>query len=152
MSPQETSLSQTVDSLLETLPPVWDRIRSNLRSAATSRFGITLEQFHALRHIRRGFASVGELAEKKQTSRSAVSQAVEALVSKGLVTRTQESADRRCVKLALTPHAVQVLDANYEENRVWMRAEMAALGPEELACVRRAMDILKRAFAPEAGL
>jgi DNA-binding MarR family transcriptional regulator len=146
MSPPNSSLLQTVDSLLETLPPVWDRIRSNLRAAATERFGITLEQFHVLRHIRHGYRSVSDLAEKKQISRPAVSQAVEVLVAKGLVTRTQESGDRRCVSLALTPHAVEVLDANFQENRVWMKGEMAALTREELACLGKAMGILQAAF------
>jgi DNA-binding MarR family transcriptional regulator len=150
MSASESSLRQTVDSLLETLPPVWDRIRFNLRSAATAGFGITLEQFHVLRHIRKGYQSVGDLAEKKQISRSAVSQAVEALVAKGLVTRTQESDDRRCVLLELTPYASKVLDANFEENRAWMKGEMAGLSPDELGSIREAMEILKRTFAPEA--
>ena len=103
MNDTRPSLQQTVDRLLETLPPVWDRIRSNLRSAATEKFGITLEQFHVLRHIRRGFQSVGDLAARKQISRSAVSQSVEVLVAKGLVTRRQESEDRRCVLLEQPP-------------------------------------------------
>jgi DNA-binding MarR family transcriptional regulator len=145
---QAAALKATVDSLLETLPPVWDRIRSNLRSAATGKFGISLEQFHVLRHIRSGFRSVADLAEKKQISRSAVSQAVEALVAKGLVTRTQESEDRRCVLLGLTPRAAKVLEENYEENRAWMREVMAGLDEAELAAVGRAMAILKATFTP----
>ncbi len=63
MGTVDASLTNAVDAVLETLPPVWDRIRSNLRAAATSKFGITLEQFHVLRHIRKGYQSVGELAE-----------------------------------------------------------------------------------------
>ena len=74
MSPSQAGLQQAVDSVLETLPPVWDRIRANLRSAATRGFGITLEQFHVLRHIRKGFDSVGALADKRQVSRPGVSQ------------------------------------------------------------------------------
>ena len=151
MDKPDPALQQTVDCLLETLPPVWDRIRSNLRAAATRKFNITLEQFHVLRHIRRGYQSVSDLAEQKQISRPAVSQAVEALVAKGLVTRRQESEDRRCVLLELTPQAREVLDANYEENRIWMEARMASLTPAELASIRAAMDILKRSFAPEAN-
>jgi DNA-binding MarR family transcriptional regulator len=143
------SLPQTVDSVMETLPPVWDRIRSNLRAAATRKFGITLEQFHVLRHIRKGYQSVGDLADKKQISRSAVSQAVAALVSKGLVTRRHESADRRCVLLELTARAREVLDANYRENRVWMRGKMRLLTPGERTTVQKAMQILQRAFSPE---
>ena len=148
MSPPNASLLQTVDNILETLPPVWDRIRSNLRAAATEGFGITLEQFHVLRHIRKGYRSVSELAEKKQISRPAVSQAVEVLVEKGLVTRTQESGDRRCVSLELTPLAVEALDANFQENRVWMKGEMASLTREELACLGKAMGILQATFLP----
>jgi len=143
------SLLPTVDGLLETLPPVWDRIRSNLRAAGTEKFGITLEQFHALRHIRRGFTSVGAISDKRQVSRSAVSQAVEALVRKGLVTRTQESADRRCVRLALTPYASEAMDANYQANRLWMKAKMSSLSSEELECVRASMDILRATFMPD---
>ncbi len=143
------SLPQTVDSVMDTLPPVWDRIRSNLRAAATQKFGITLEQFHVLRYIRGGYQSVGDLAEKKQISRSAVSQAVEALVARGLVTRRQESADRRCVLLELTARASTVLDANYRENLAWMEGRMRALTPEERVTVQKAMQILKTTFTPE---
>ncbi len=145
----ESSLKETVEGLLEALPSVWDRIRSNLRAAGTGKFGITLEQFHVLRHIRRGYRSVGDLAAKKQISRSAVSQAIEVLVAKGLVTRRQEGGDRRRILLELTSHANEVLDANFAENRSWMEGRMASLDREDLGCVTRAMDILKRTFTPE---
>jgi DNA-binding MarR family transcriptional regulator len=143
------SLEDTVNSVLETLPPVWDRIRSNLRTAATSKFGITLDQFHTLRHIRKGFCHVGELAEKRQVSRSAISQSVEVLVSKGLVMREQESKDRRLVKLALSDFAGKVLDENFEENRVWMRGRMASLGPDNFSLVVEVMQILRQVFATD---
>ena len=149
MKTSEPFLQQTVDSVLETLPPVWDRIRSNFRAAATGKFGITLEQFHVLRHIRRGYQSVGELAEKRQISRSAISQVVEVLVEKGLVTRRQESDDRRCVRLELTPDASKVLDANFQENRAWMTGRMASLTPDQLSRVRGVMGILRKTFTPE---
>ncbi len=148
MNPSGLSLDRTVDSVLETLPPVWDRIRFNLRRAATSKFGISLEQFHTLRHIRRGYCHTGDLAEKRQISRPAISQAVAVLVDRGLVTRAQESGDRRLVRLELTPYADEVLDENYRENRAWTKEKMAALSPEELDCVRKAMNILRTIFAP----
>ena len=149
MKASKARLQEAVDSLLETLPPVWDRIRSNLRAAATEQFGITLEQFHVLRHIRRGYRSVAELAEKKGISRSAISQAVEALAVKGLVTRTQESGDRRCVRLEITALASEALDANFEKNRIWMKGTMAALDQEELGIVLAATEILRTTYAPE---
>jgi DNA-binding MarR family transcriptional regulator len=148
MDTSAPTLEETVDCVLETLPHVWDRIRSNLRAAGTSRFGITLEQFHALRHIRRGYQSVTELADKKQISRPAASQAVSALVAKGLVTRRQEGEDHRCVHLELTPYAIEVLDANFAENRVWMTGKMAGLNAEERRTVRKAMECLAATFTP----
>lgn len=148
MKASTTALQGAVDGVLETMPPVWDRIRSNLRAAATEKFGISLEQFHVLRHIRHGYASVGDIAQKRQVSRSAVSQAVDVLASKALVTRTRESDDRRCVRLELTPYASEVMDANFEANRVWMKAKMSCLSEEELASVSSAMEILRSTFIP----
>ena len=149
MEASEPSLEQVVDSVLETLPPVWDRIRTNLRAAATGKFGISLEQFHTLRHIRRGFQSVKDLAEKRQISPPAISQAVDALAGKGLVTRLQDSEDRRRMRIELTPYASRVLDENFEENRAWMKQRMASLTGAELVSVREAMRILRQAFTPE---
>jgi len=149
MKPIEASLQQTVDVLMDTLPTVWDRIRSRLRMAATGKFGITLEQFHVLRHIRKGYQSVGELAEQRQISRSAISQAVEVLVEKGLVTRRHQSQDRRCVLLELTPNASAILEANSQEIRAWMRKTLASNAREELAQIQGVMTMLKDTFAPE---
>ena len=147
MNPSEPSLDSAVDTVLETLPPVWDRIRSNLRLGATSKFGISLEQFHTLRHIRKGFCHTSALAEKRQISRPAISQAVAVLVARGLVTREPEKGDRRLVRLELTPYANEVLDENYRQNRQWTKERMAALTREETECLRRAMEILKKTFA-----
>ena len=72
-------------------------------------------------------------------------------MAKGLVTRTQESADRRCVLLELTPYASKVLDANFEENRAWMKGQMASLTSEELNSIQQVMEILKRTFTPEGS-
>jgi DNA-binding MarR family transcriptional regulator len=151
MKHSDPALRESVDAVLETLPQVWDCIRSNLRAAATKGFGITLEQFHVLRHIKRGFSSVAELAEAKQVSRSAVSQAVDALVDKGLVTREEESGDRRCVRLGLTELARSAMEANYEANRLWMRDTMASLTREELKLLAQAMGILKTTFLGGEG-
>jgi len=148
-SPLDAKLEATVDAVLETLPPAWDRIRSNIRAGATLAFGISLEQFHALRHIRRGFRTVKDLAERRQISRAAASQAVEALVRKRLVTRTPSDEDRRSAILELTQDAARTLDANLEATRAWMRGRMAALGGDELEALGAAMELLARTFAPD---
>jgi DNA-binding MarR family transcriptional regulator len=151
MSAPDPQLDRAVDAILETLPPVWDRIRFNLRVAGVKKFGISLEQFHTLRHIRKGYCHTGDLAEKMMVSRPAASQAVSVLVAKGLVARVPEAGDRRLVRLELSKSAHEVMDANFKENRAWTRKRMQSLPPEELDCVRRAMEILRAAFASDAG-
>ena len=147
MNASDPRLDDAVDAILETLPPVWDRIRFNLRVAGVSKFGISLQQFHTLRHIRKGYCHTGDLAEKMMVSKPAASQAVSALAAKGLVARVPEAGDRRLVRLELSKSAHEVMDANFSENRAWTRGRMASLPPEDLDCVRRAMEILRAAFA-----
>ena len=140
----------TVTSIMDTLPTVWNRIRSNLRAAAIKKFGISLDQFHTLRYIRRGYDTVTSLAEVRQISAPATSQAVEVLVQKGLVTRTQQQEDRRCVRLALTPYASKILDENYDETLEWVKQKMLHMSKDELETVKRAMQILQSTFSPNA--
>lgn len=142
----DEKLHEIIDRFWEAVPPVWHQVRSHIRGVAVERLGITPEQFHILRHIRTGSGSISELAAEKHISRSAISQAVELLVSKGLVTRRENAADRRFVQLDLTPSGSAMLDAIHQENRAWMLSRLAVLNPQELDCVEQSMGLLKKAF------
>ncbi len=146
ISMAETSLRSAIDEVWSTLPPVWNRIRSNIRATAVEQYGIRVEQFHILRHIRRGFTSVSELAEVLQISRSAVSQAVDVLVERGLIRRRQNAQDRRNIPLELTDDGNRLLDAIWEKNRAWMGEKMANLTPADLTTLSNAMELLATTF------
>jgi DNA-binding MarR family transcriptional regulator len=135
---------QTIDRFWEVIPPLWGMIRSHIRTAATGNFDISVEQFHILRHIRRGMGSVSELATAKNISRPAISQGVEVLVKKGLLTRIQSTQDRRCVELVLTPDGNNLLDVVFKETRSWMKERMNGLTSDELSNVMSAMDALRK--------
>lgn len=139
-------LQQVIDRFWESVPPTWNRIRTNVRGIAAEKFGITVEQFHILRHIRKGHGSVSELAEAKGISRPAISQAVELLVNRGLVTRRQNPEDRRFVQLELTENGEQLLSAIFRENRAWMEGKLSVLTPEQMTQIIAALDVLKIAF------
>lgn len=141
-------LQQAIERFWETVPPAWNRIRNNVRGIATQNFDISVEQFHVLRHIRRGIGSVSELADKRQISRSAVSQSVDSLVEKNLITRTQSADDRRYVQLALTPAGEALLNTIFQKNRAWMMEEMekAELSPDDICTLIQGMEVLKKAF------
>ncbi len=139
-------VQQAIDRFWETIPPTWNIIRGHIRGIAAEHYGMTVEQFHILRLVRKGIHSMSELAEIKQISRPAISQAVDLLVEKGLLTRQQSEDDRRFVKLDLTDNGHGLLNAIHEENRAWMVEKLSGLQPEELSCLVRGMDIFKEAF------
>jgi MarR family transcriptional regulator, 2-MHQ and catechol-resistance regulon repressor len=147
----EELIQQTIDRFWETIPATWNQIRSNIRGIITENFDITIEQFHILRHVRKGIRSVSELAEEKQISRPAISQAVDILVEKGLVTRHQSPGDRRFVQLELTESGDELLNTIFHMNRKWMAEKMSALSSEDLTKALQGMELLKQTFDP-AGI
>ncbi len=144
MITSENLHDRAIDRFWETVPPLWNSIRSHIRAAATANFDITVEQFHVLRYVRRGTNSVSELATAKNISRPAISQAVEILVKKGLLTRVPSREDRRCVDLVLTEAGNHLLDTVFKETHGWMKERMGDLSPEELETIARAMEIMKK--------
>ena len=140
-------LQQAIDRFWETIPPIWSRVRSNLRTTALEQFGITVEQFHILRHINHGINSVSDLAKERSISRPAISQVVDALAHKSLLTRQQSVADRRCVKLALTESGEALIKAIFDDNRRWMLTKLEGLNQDDLTAAIHAMQIIKNTFA-----
>ena len=144
MTSFERLRDQAIDRFWETVPPLWGFVRSHIRTTATASFDITVEQFHVLRYVRRGPGSMSELATAKNISRPAISQAVDVLVKKGLLTRIHSTQDRRCVELALTDSGNALLDTVFKETRGWMKERMSALTVDELETIARAMEALKK--------
>jgi DNA-binding MarR family transcriptional regulator len=144
MASSERLQNQAIDHFWETVPPLWGMIRTHIRAEATKNFDITVEQFHILRHVRRGTGSISELATAKNISRPAISQAVEVLVKKGLLTRVQSSQDRRFVELTLTESGNNLLDSVFQDTREWMKERMSTLSTDELETVSKAMTALKK--------
>ena len=144
MASSERLQNQAIDHFWETVPPLWGMIRTHIRAEARKNFDITVEQFHILRHVRRGTGSISELATAKNISRPAISQAVEVLVKKGLLTRVQSSQDRRFVELTLTESGNNLLDSVFQDTREWMKERMSTLSTDELETVSKAMTALKK--------
>lgn len=144
MTSSEHLRDQAVDRFWETIPPLWTMVRSYIRAKATASCDITVEQFHVLRYVRKGPGSMSELATAKNISRPAISQAVEILVKKGLLTRVQSTHDRRYVELALTEAGNNLLDTVFTETRKWMKERMHGLTADELETITNAMEIMKK--------
>ncbi len=142
----EEYLDQAAERFWEAVPTVWDRVRDNLRGTATSQLNITVGQFHILRYVRYGNHTVGQLANARQISRSAVSQSVELLVEKGYIRRQERIGDRRYVRLELTDKGAKLLNTAYAENRKWIMNKLSTLTTEELNCMLKGLEPMKKAF------
>ena len=149
--PSEEVLQEAIETFWETFPPVWRRIRSNLRLIIANHFEITVEEFHILRNVCHGVRSASELATVLQISRPAVSQAVDGLVEKGLLSRETNFRDRRFVTLEITAAGSELINTIFQINRNWMKAKMAGLSTEEIASISRALKILKDTFVEPAA-
>ena len=144
MASLEHLQDQAIDRFWETVPPLWNFVRSHIRATATENFDITVEQFHVLRYVRRGKDCMSELAAAKNISRPAISQAVDILVRKGFLTRVQSTQDRRYVELSLTDSGNNLLDTVFKETRGWMKERMQTLSEAELESFAKAMEAMKK--------
>ena len=150
MTASDNVRKRAIDSFWETVPPVWGMVRSRIRASATADFGVTVEQFHILRYVIRGLTSVSDLADARNISRPAVSQAVEVLVQKGLLSRTQDVKDRRYVTLALTPDGHALLDAVFGRTKAWMAERMRGMTRQDLSKIVEGMDALQKILSRPA--
>jgi len=139
-------LRQAVDGFWDTFPPLWRTIQIHIREVAVGQFNISVEQFHILRHIRRGRNSVSALAETRNISRPAISQSVDLLVTRGLIIRTIDPQDRRHVKLDLTADGNALMDAIFDNTRLWMMEMFASLNASEIQALTNLMESLKKIF------
>jgi len=139
-----------LDQFWETFPPTWNHIRVNIRALAARQFDLTVEQFHVLRLIRKGITSASELAEVKQISRPAVTQAVDGLAERGLVVRRTDTQDRRRAQLELTPAGEALLDTIFQHNRAWMAEKLGGLSAEEMRIVIQGLTVLHQVFNPSS--
>ncbi len=145
-TPPNDFVQQTIERFWQTIPPIWNQVKGNVRKVALEQFDISVEQFHVLRHIHNGVCSVSEIAEVKQISRPAVSQAVDILVERGLIQRRQDTNDRRIVQLELTENGAQVLKSIQQTNRRWMMERLSGLDDAELQQISKALETLHSTF------
>jgi DNA-binding MarR family transcriptional regulator len=140
---------QIIDKYWETVPQSWHRTRAAIRAAAAEKFHLTVEQFQVLRRIRKGIASVSALADASNTTRGAVSKAVDALVNKGLVCRNQDPNDRRNVPLALTDEGERVMNAIFDEAETWLSVRFERLTGSERVVLLDGLNLLRKAFSED---
>ena len=100
--------------------------------------GVTLTQFAALEALfHLGPLYQSELATKLLKSGGNLTLVVDNLERDGLVTRTRDAADRRFVKVALTPKGRRFIGALFPKMAASLTREFAVLTPRDQLALAR---------------
>lgn len=119
----------------------WERIRTlvyddNRRREVSSSLGLSWVKIKALRRLLAGPMAMRDLAQALVTDKPYVTQIVDALEERGLVTRSVDARDRRCRIAALT-EAGRETALRSEEMLTRPPAVLASLSASDLAELTR---------------
>lgn len=91
------------------LDPVWTLLRM-ARVLERAQTELSLPQYRLLRMVGAGGASSARVAERLSVRRPTITAAVDGLVASGYLVREADPADRRVVRLCLTPEGRDALE------------------------------------------
>ncbi len=91
-----------------------------------------------------GPVSLGELAEIERVSSPTITKVIGLLHDKGLVSKATDPADRRFVRVALTPEGEALLERNRARKNAWLARRLRELEPEEIERLAAASGLLER--------
>jgi DNA-binding MarR family transcriptional regulator len=100
---------------------------------------------------REGPLTLGELAAREHVAPPSITKAVEKLVAAGLVARTPDAADRRCVRVRTTAAGRRRVAQNRSRRTAWLAARVADLSPADLAKLDAGTEVLERLLHRSAG-
>lgn len=128
----------------------WDRIRTlvydeNRRRNVSNALGLSFVKIKALRRLLAAPMTMRELAQALATDKPYITQVVDALETRGLVTRSVDTRDRRC-RIATLTEAGREVALRSEEMLTRPPAVLTSLPERDLAELLRIL-----ASIPSAG-
>ena len=100
---------------------------------------------------RHGPLTPSELAERESVKRPTVTRVVARLEEDGLVSRSDDPADRRSCLVAVTPQGSALLDADRARKDHFLARRLESLDAEERATLERAAELLERLLDDREG-
>ena len=129
-------------AVLESVPAVMRRIRSEMREAAGP--SLSVPQFRVLAYLsRHEGASACELARHQGVSDPAMSRTTETLRRHGLVQRAGDNDDHRRGHLSLSQAGIRVFGRTRARAAAHLSKSLARLAPEDARAIERALGKLE---------
>ena len=91
----------------------------------------------------------GRIADLEHVRASTSSKIVDALERAGLVERTADPSDRRCVQVTVTTAGAAYADEVRAAGRTWLAAQIARLDAAEIDAIEAALPALERLLLGE---
>jgi DNA-binding MarR family transcriptional regulator len=109
---------------------------------------LTPTQYNVLRILRGAApegATCGQISERMVTKDSDITRLLERLDARGLITRSRDGQDRRYITVKITNEGLGLLASLDEPIARCHERQMGHLGKEQLASLRKLLDIAREA-------
>ena len=131
--------------LLEVVPVIIKDIRSEMRSRRSP--DLTVPQFRTLAFVDRNKgASLSAVANHMGLTLPSTSRLVDVLIARGMLTREDNPADRRRVKLGVTNHGLTILETSRRGTLTYLADKLASISAEDREIIVKAMKAMRSVF------
>src|SRR5687768_3346654 len=121
------------------------RLARQLRQTADSDLSPT--QASVLATVSHGPLSLGELAELERVASPTITKVIGLLHDKGLVAKVTDPADRRFVRVSLTPDGEALLERTRARKTAWLARQLIDLSDDDRARLAAATEVLEQITA-----
>ncbi|MDB5037545.1 MAG: MarR family protein [Bacteriovoracaceae bacterium] len=135
--------------LLEVIPPIVQKIRSEARLAVKGK--ITLPQFRILSNISQGIKTVGGIAEVHGVAQPTMSKMVDGLVKRGMIKRIADKDDRRQINLALSKKGADLYRQSLKSIQLQLSKALSELNLTERNSLAKTLDQLSLILPRKRG-
>jgi len=131
--------------LLDVVPVIVKDIRSEMRSRRSP--DLTVPQFRTLAFVDRNRGtSLSAVANHMGLTLPSTSKLVDGLLARGMLTREDNPADRRRVKLGVTNHGLGILETSRRDTLIYLKGKIASLSADEREVIVKAMKAMRSVF------
>ncbi|MGA9998308.1 MAG: MarR family transcriptional regulator [Pyrinomonadaceae bacterium] len=135
-----------IEEILNGFTEVMSRLMIDQYQQHIAELDLTLPQAQALRILRRGPVTTGQLGAELRTSAPAITQLTDRLIRKELIERRAAADDRRCVIVALSSKGRRLVDQFRKRRSEIFTGALAQLSEDERVRAVEALEKVLRAL------